>query len=212
MSWAITAAKTMAVGVAGDPPVAPHQRLDQCLEPGGPGLLEHLAQQLEGRRRDGIGHVDAGHVLDPGPAVGRGPGHAGHQAVVELEDRAGQAGPVEGEIGALRASAMCPPSARSASGCAVARIPSQCGQRLGQRADVVRVALDGDHAAGPMVGRQDQRRRGQPVGAVIPLRPAPGRPWPRPRSPRGRSRRCWPPSSIWRAVAVVASGTPAPAA
>ena len=151
------------VGVAGHGPVAPGQGLDQRLHPGRPGLVDHLAQQLQGRGREGIGAVDAGHVLDPGPAVGRGPVDARDQAVVELEHRSGQAGAVDGQVGAL------PRSNGPRRG--------QVGQRLaggqdavagrqggGQGGHIGPVALDGHDPPGPVVGGQDERRALAPVG------------------------------------------------
>ena len=102
ISCATTAANTMDSVSRATRPSRHDERLDQRLEPGRPGLLEHLPEQLERRRGPLVRHVDPRHVLDPGPSVGAGPWHAGHQAVVELEGRTGQAGAVQREVGAVR--------------------------------------------------------------------------------------------------------------
>ncbi len=39
------------------------------------------------------------------------------------------------------------------------------GQGLGQGVDIVPVAFHGHHAAGPMIGRQNERRGGQAMGS-----------------------------------------------
>ena len=160
MSWAMTAASTMASVSRRIRPSLPHQRLDQRLEPGRSRLLEHLAQQLERGRRERVVQVDARHVLDARPAVGRGPADAGHQAVVELEDGAGQAGAVDGEVGAVQRGEV------ARRGQVVQRLrrgqDAVAGrQRLGQRPEELGPVLGRQHGAGAVVGRQDQRRGGQ---------------------------------------------------
>ncbi len=147
-------------GHTGHLPVAPQHRLDQGVEVRGPGVLEHQAQQLQGGRPLLVVQGDPGHQLDPRPTVLRGPVHAGHQTVVELEGEPGQSGAVEGEVGPL----VGPDGAG----------PGQVGQRLDggqdavtvrqgllQRRHVVGVPLDGQHAPGPVVSRQDQSRKAE---------------------------------------------------
>ena len=153
-----------AVRVAADAPSFPRQRFDQRLEPRLLRLLEHLAQQLERRRRDRIVHVDARHVLHAGPALGGRPRHAGHQAVVQLEDGAGQTGAVDGEVGAVQRGEVArrgQPGQRLGGGQdAVAR-----GQRLGQGPEEGVPVLGGHHGTGAVVRRQNERGGGQRRGA-----------------------------------------------
>ena len=91
MSCATTAASTMSSGSRADPTVVPDQRLDKRLEAGFAASSSSTRPSSSSAAAViGFGHVDARHVLDPGPAVDGRPPHAGHQAIVELEGGAGQ--------------------------------------------------------------------------------------------------------------------------
>ena len=100
-SWATTAAKTIESVSRATAPSRHDRGSTSASSPARPGSLEHLAEQLEGGRGQGVGHVDAGHVLDAGPPVGGGLLDRRHQPVVELERAAGQPGAVERQIGAV---------------------------------------------------------------------------------------------------------------
>ena len=148
----------------GHAPVAPHHRLDQGLEPVHPGLLQHPAQELEGRRSGRVGRIDAGHQLDPRPAVRRRPGHRGHQTVVELERRARQPGPVEREVGPLPVREVTG-AGQVTQGLRRGQDPVAVGQGGTECGEVVGVPLDGGHPTGAVVGRQHQGRGVErPVG------------------------------------------------
>ncbi len=62
---------------------------------------------------------------------------------------------------------MAPDERRLRIGSVVARIPSQCGQRRGERGEVLVVALDGDHTAGAVVCGEDQRSRRTGYGPIV---------------------------------------------
>ena len=200
-------------GVPGHPAPAPQDRLDERLEPGRPGVLQHPAQEFQGRRPSPVVRIDAGHQLDPAPPVLGRPADRGHQAVIEFERRAGQPGPVEGEVGAdVRAQGPRPGQRPQRFG--GGQNPVAVGQGLLQGPEIVGVALDGHDPAGPVVGRQDQSRYRQ--------RPDVGRTHARPDRAKTtlateeKSSRPYPASeaaaSAARATVVVVRGTPAPSA
>ena len=87
------------IDVMGHVTVTPRHRLHQRLETGVLGFFEDTPEQLEGTGAVGVGEIDAGHVLDAGPPFGRGTPHGRHQPVVQLEDRPGQAGAVDRQVG-----------------------------------------------------------------------------------------------------------------
>ncbi len=150
------------VGVPGHVPVLPPDALDQGLEPGRTASSSTRPSSSRAGAVRGSSRSMRVMCLMPVHPSARGPLDRGHQPVVELEGRTGQAGPVEREI------RMVPAAQRSRR--------TQIRQRLGRGQDAVDVGQGGGdgrrvgavvlhrgHAPGPVVGGQDQRREPQRV-------------------------------------------------
>ncbi len=148
------------VDVPSDPALVPRQRFHEGLEPRLAGLFEHLAQQFQGGRRHRVAEVDARHVLDPRPSIGGGPAHAGHQAVIELEGGASQAGPVEREVGAVPRGDVAP-FGEGGQRLRGGQDPVTERQGLGQRAEELGPVLRRQHGTGAVVRGEDEGRDGQ---------------------------------------------------
>ena len=137
-SWAITAANTIASVSRAHPAVAPQQRLDQGLEPGEARLSKTWPSSSSAGAVRGRPCRSGSCASPPSTRPAARPGHAGHQPVVELEGRAGQAGAVDRQVGAVPRGRWCPTAASAASGCGRGQDRRRTDGRARQRGDEAR--------------------------------------------------------------------------